>query len=440
MNLLTPQRVECTNRREQAQCSAVGCRRSSAVPPSRDLLVLARVMREAAVLADDAPGEEEQWMEMQRVECFERPTGIEEEPWKSIGEGTVMWQQDGNIQRLLVVQGEDTEWINELACIVLPDSTLAISYLADEHIIYWRNAQMDHEVALSFTNGAGCAQVWEDVQLLQSSPEALDFGDGSHLDAADMDTFMGGMVNNFGREPVELPEPSAENLPEVIKLLGNLNCRPQLLSALSLEDAASDRRDDFVGKLCELFDPLDQQAQQRGAGTPSVELGVGARSVGGWTADEGSADEDAEIEARATLELLAQCFKALLALGGFDPRLLQRLLRRDTVSYMFGALEYETPHGTLQTASVNRSHREYVLSARRFKMPVPILDATTLEAIHQNCAPLAAARAPASSREDGARVLRATARSVPARAAVSPVSPREAFNRLPPPPSPRLQF
>ena len=347
-------------------------------------------MREAAILAEDAPGEEEQWMEMQRVECFERPTGVEEEPWKSIGEGTVMWQQDGNIQRLLVVQGEDTEWINELACVVLPDPTLAISYLADEHIIYWRNAQMDHEVALSFTNGAGCAQVWEDVQLLQSGPEGLDFGDGSHFDPADMDAFMGGM-DSFRGEPISLPEPSAESLPLLVAALSAAGNRPHVLGALGLEDATRDRRDDFVGKLCDLFEPLDQQVQQGAAGTPSMERGVGAPSVGGWTAGESSADE-AVTEARASLELLAQCFKGLLALGGFDPRLLHRLLRRDTVSYMFGALEYETPHGTLQTASVNRSHREYVLSARRFKMPVPILDATTLEAIHQNCAERAPAR------------------------------------------------
>eukprot|EP00966_Prymnesium_polylepis_P025709 592790-Prymnesium_polylepis.1 len=198
----------------------------------------------AAPASLEPMGEEQEWMEMQRVEVFERPSGAVEEPWKSIGDGTVMWQQDGSIQRLLVVKGEDTDWIQELACIVLPDPTLAISYLSDENIIYWRNAEMDHEVALSFTSADGCAQVWEDIQLLQSATEHSDFGDGSHYDLADIEAFMG-VAGDALHGDGGLPEPSVESLPQLVAILSASIGRPQVLRALELDDTAGERRDDF---------------------------------------------------------------------------------------------------------------------------------------------------------------------------------------------------
>ncbi|KAL1503066.1 hypothetical protein AB1Y20_011132 [Prymnesium parvum] len=295
--------------------------------------------------------EEDVWMEMQRVECFERPTSETDGPWRSVGDGTVMWQQDGNVQRLLVVRGDDAELIDELACIALPDPTLAISYLAAEQIIYWRNAEMIHEVALSFASAAGCAQVWEDIQLLQEES----VGPNGQMGAA---------------MPVDarsLPEPSEESLPQLVAMFTSSMSDSHLLDLLAIDDGSCDRCDDFVAKLCQLFDRLDSKVH----------------SVRACLAGE-MPSSPAEDETERALEQLALCFKGLLCVGAADVRLLHRLLRRDTVAYMFGAFEYERAHGVLQTEHVNRHHREYLLSARRFKMPVPILNAATLECIHQN--------------------------------------------------------
>lgn len=359
---------------------------------------------DTTTMAAPAPmaAEEEEWIEMQRVEVFERSVPVDsvlEEIWKPTGVGTVMWQQEGSIQRLLVVSEEGSEYLKEQACVVLPDPSLEIYVLPSERIIYWRSPALDREVALSFTSTEGCAQVWEDIQLLQTSTgsfDALDaLDEGGMMDLTNLDSLLG--ISTI----VPLPPPSLETLPQILDMLSSGYGRDQMIRSLELDQPPDGRGDDYIAKLCDLFEAVDRNAQRwRQAqaiaepqtvvrATPSIATEWGNGEAEAEEAGEGAPAKECAEPCVAPAELeplrhLAAAFRCLLALGAGDPRLLQRLLRRDTVAFMFGALEYEPPRGDLQTASVNTSHREFVLSARRFKMPVPILDPVTLECIHQN--------------------------------------------------------
>ena len=60
--------------------------------------------------------------------------------------------------------------------------------------------------------------------------------------------------------------------------LGATPCRPQLLHALELEDATGDRCEDFVSKLCDLFELVDRKVHGGAARSP---VGSGGAEVGG---------------------------------------------------------------------------------------------------------------------------------------------------------------
>ena len=80
-------------------------------------------------------------------------------------------------------------------------------------------------------------------------------------------------------------------------------------------------------------------------------------------------DTEALSPAELNAQLASRAFRLLLAFG--DEALLRRLLRPDTASVLFGALEYELPgRSCAQTKRYHTHHRAHLAAPGRFKEPV----------------------------------------------------------------------
>ena len=294
--------------------------------------------------------DEEDDLALQQVEAFKRASPSDQ--WSSLGPGTVMWLQDdgptGPIHRLLVMErGASTDApALELASVALPSPSVAFSFAEDDGLLSF-GVEGGAEVALAFVADEGAVQVYQDVQAVQglaggAPPPGLGLGLGLGLDA--------------GPHPLELPPPSEATLPEVARLLASWppHARAQLLRALVAERADGAAGDDYIGALGALVRRLAPQARGR----------------------------DGEPAAAAALAQLALVYRQLLAHP--DEGLLRRLLRADAVAGLFGALEHDEAAGHAQTPHVNVQYTAYLAAPGRFKMPVPIRDATTLARVHMN--------------------------------------------------------
>ena len=260
-----------------------------------------------------------------------------------------MWLQDdgptGPIHRLLVMErGASTDApALELASVALPSPSVAFSFAEDDGLLSF-GVEGGAEVALAFVADEGAVQVYQDVQAVQglaggAPPPGLGLGLG--LDA--------------GPHPLELPPPSEATLPEVARLLASWPPHARAAArALVAERADGAAGDDYIGALGALVRRLAPQARGR----------------------------EPAPAAAAALAQLALVYRQLLAHP--DEGLLRRLLRADAVAGLFGALEHDEAAGHAQTPHVNVQYTAYLAAPGRFKMPVPIRDATTLARVHMN--------------------------------------------------------
>ena len=170
--------------------------------------------------------EEEEQLAAQRVDVFVRSDDDDE--WKAVGQGTVMWMPDGDRQRLMVLAEEEPSarplgsvvlpserpwhaldpapaplarrWLHLvvliLRCLAGPGVTFSIT--EEENLITWATEGGD-SYAMAFHSPSGCAQVWADLQIVLSS---------------DMEDDM------FG-EALALPVPTEETLPQLPHVLAS---------------------------------------------------------------------------------------------------------------------------------------------------------------------------------------------------------------------------
>ena len=262
--------------------------------------------------------QDEDSLEIQKVECFERYSS--ESAWVQFGEGTVLWQasEDGMQQRLLVMQGENGEWARELEALDFPDPTAQINCQPEYCVITWCRAGKPREFAMAFTSVDGCIQVWEDVQALQDAAMQDDMmgTDMYGMTADELLSSLCGGAEGGGIPP--LPEPSEEALPElVLRLTGS---PPPILAMLlqqlmggvasggDADGGAS--KGDYIGALAALAGPLRSAAHDtmRGDGSEAASSGETSR-------------ETRQLQ-------LATVFKTLLSHAADDTVLLQRLLQQ----------------------------------------------------------------------------------------------------------------
>jgi protein phosphatase-4 regulatory subunit 3 len=258
---------------------------------------------------------------------------------------------------IILVSEEDSTPILETRV-----STDDIYQRQGETIISWTEPANNCDVALSFADAAGCAELWEQIVALQRAEaqagaggfgladrDSVGGGGGGHLGALISlghdrgGALLGGHqacglsheLGGGGDMHVELPLPELRNLKALAETLGEVTFyqRPAVVQLLL--------RQDYVAQLARLFQTVE------------------------------------DLESLPELHALFHIFRTLMMLN--DTAIFEQLLRDDTVMAVIGALEYDPElfaHAT--------RHREFLTSVVEFKEVLPISEPAILAKIHQN--------------------------------------------------------
>lgn len=240
--------------------------------------------------------------------------------WEDKGTGHVSCNYVERLQSLCLIVKSEVDGSTLLESKVALDDTYQ---LQQDTLIVWNDPETDADLALSFQEGSGCKEIWDQlctIQKLNGTTDSTDLFPGNSIEEAP------GIS--------DLPPPNLQNLSKILQIITSSNNaykREKLSLAIIKEN--------YIQKLLDLF----------------------------------SISED--LEDTMSLHLLFQIFKALILLN--ETSLFDIMFADDVFLQVVGALEYdpELPKKV--------DHREFLKSKVMFKEVIPFESPEVVAKIHQ---------------------------------------------------------
>jgi len=264
--------------------------------------------------------------------------------WDDRGTGFVVCQylQSYGFACIILVNEEDQTPLLETR-VVAED----IYQRQGETIISWTEPSNGCDVALSFADASGCADLWDQIVSLQRAElqtqgGGLGLRDGSLLSLTDRGNQLlgsggggGDGLNGMDGVLEQLPAPELRNIKALAEMLGEITFyqRPMVVQIVLQQD--------YVPKLAQLFATVE------------------------------------DLEQIEDLHCMFHIFRTLVMLN--DAAIFEQLLRDDVIMAAIGALEYDP-----ELHAHDTRHREFLRNGVVFKEVLPIRDPAILAKIHQN--------------------------------------------------------